>query len=121
MDGDWTWVRLSIGAFLTSPGAGILGLVGAALLTLVGVDRRLHGEAELARSARAAEQAQDREADARERWAQMYTFLWENRDDVGGRAVLSGIGALADLATTDTQIAMLEVLTVAVLHQAEEA
>ena len=72
-------VRLALGAFLTSPGAGILGLLGAAYLTYKGVDKRLSGDRDLAKDAREAEAQKDRESDARDRWQKFHDHLWENR------------------------------------------
>lgn len=57
----WETARLSIGAFLTSPGAGLIGLLGAAWLTFVGVGRRISGDRQLAQEARGAEREQDSE------------------------------------------------------------
>ncbi|PRY59482.1 hypothetical protein BCF74_10972 [Knoellia remsis] len=117
---DIETIRLSLGAFLTSPGAGVLGLIGAALLTYVGVDKRLRAERRLALDARAATRAQDSENDARERWQLLFTFLWDNQEDLGATSVLHGLGVLRELATTSQQLGMLEVLTLAVLEDAEE-
>lgn len=116
----WETARLSIGAFLTSPGVGILGVLGAAWLTLVGVGKRLDGEKELAAKARKAERKKEREADARERWQWFYARLWDNREDLPLDALLDGIRSLRELSTTRQQSAMLEVLVRYVQSEAEE-
>lgn len=117
---DCELIRLSIGAFLTSPGAGILGLIGAGLLAYVGVDKRLEGERKLALDARKDEHDKDIEADARERWQQMYAFLWDNREDLGDEVVLQGLESLGELSTTKQQAAMIRVFTLKILDDNQE-
>lgn len=102
-------VRLALGAFLTSPGAGILGLLGAAYLTYKGVDKRLTGDRGLAKDAREAEAQKDRESDARERWQKFHDHLWDNRAALPADAMILGVQSLAQLVETQEQSAMLEV------------
>lgn len=116
----WEIARLSVGAFLTSPGAGLIGLLGAAWLTFVGVGRRISGDRQLAQEARAAEREQDAEADARERWQWFFERLWDNRETLPADALLDGIKSLRELTTTKQQSAMLEVLVRYVQSEAEE-
>lgn len=116
----WETARLSVGAFLTSPGAGLIGLLGAAWLTFVGVGKRISGDRQLAQEARTAEREQDAESDARERWQWFYERLWDNRDTLPPDALLDGITSLRELTTTKQQSAMLEVLVRYVQSEAEE-
>lgn len=112
--------RLSVGAFLTSPGAGLLGLLGAAWLTFIGVGKRISGDRQLAQEARTAEREQEAETDARERWQWFYERLWDNRATLPPDALLDGIKSLRELTTTKQQSAMLEVLVRYVQSEAEE-
>ncbi|NUR79130.1 MAG: hypothetical protein HOQ21_01595 [Dermatophilaceae bacterium] len=116
----WDTARLGLGAFLTSPGAGLIGLLGAAWLTFVGVGKRIEGDKELARDARRDEHERQLEADARERWQWFYERLWENRSDLPADALLHGMRSLRALAATQEQSAMLEVLARYVQSEAEE-
>ncbi len=72
----WETARLGLGAFLTSPGAGLIGLLGAAWMAFVGVGKRLDGDRDIAREARRDEHEKAAEADARERWQWFYQRLW---------------------------------------------
>lgn len=120
--GDWVeTTRLSLGAFLTSPGAGILGLIGAGWLTLRGVDKRLAGDQRMAHEAREAEYRKDLEADARERWQLAYDWLWENRAELPADSLITGIKELRRLVETRQQSAMLEVFASSLEQEAEEA
>lgn len=110
---------LAVGAFLTSPGAGLLGVLGAAYLALVGVDRRLSGDRLLAQEAREAQWAKERGADARERWQRFHDHLWVYRAVLPPDAMIAGIESLADLVETQEQSAMLEVFATYLADQAE--
>src|SRR5690242_14897646 len=79
---SWELIRLSLGAFLTSPGAGLLGLIGGAWLTYKGVDKRIDADRAMAATAREADLQRELDADARDRWQRAYDHLWVHRSDL---------------------------------------
>ena len=75
---------------------------------------------DIAREARRDEHEKTAEADARERWQWFYQRLWDNREELPPDALLAGVESLRELATTQQQAAMLEVLVRYVQAEAEE-
>lgn len=102
----WLVARLSVGAFLTSPGAGILGLIGAGYLAYRGVQSRLDGDQEIADRQHKA----DLEQESRERWQWWYDHLWENREEYTLEGLTLGAQGLRSIAESPQQALMLDVL-----------
>lgn len=124
-------VRLSLGAFLTSPGFAGLAALGAALMAFRGVRRRVEVEWELAHEAQrhasaearaAAERNHEerRQAEALVRWWELTRWInvqldRENRDE---DLLMSLLIELETLVTTREQSIMLEFLTKRLLQEA---
>lgn len=117
----WESWRLAVGTFLTSPGAGVLGLLGSAYLAFKGANKRITADRELAATSRKEEHKRDLDSDARERWQSLYDHLWTNRDLLPAEALILGVQSLAELATTKQQNAMVEVFVAYLGGEAQEA
>lgn len=108
---DWSWwepARLAIGAFLTSSGFGGLAAFGAALLAFRGIRARI-----------GYDQSAAVEADARERWWQAYTHLWDNREKIADEDLLDVVASLEEVAETAQQTMMLDLLVAQVIAREE--
>lgn len=104
-------MRLAWGAWLSSPGAGILGALGAGWFAYRGIQRRIDGERSLAMDARTAE-AEVRAATGRhDRWQWYYEFLWTNRDELPPAALRAGVQSLLGAVETESQTWQLDALT----------
>lgn len=120
-DQPWEAWRLALGTFLSSPGAGVLGLLGAAWLAFIGANKRITADRELAVTSSTEEHQRDLDSDARERWQSFYDHLWTNRSLLPAEALILGVQSLAELATTKQQNAMVEVFVAYLGDEAQEA
>ncbi len=110
----WETLRLSLGAFLTSSGAGGVAAVVAAYWAYRGVQSRLAGDRQIAAEAALSEAAASRVADARQRWWEMALWIWNARQYLDPVETVVAVEALKRLVQTQEQSAMLEVLSRAI-------
>ena len=106
---NWELVRLSVGAFLTSAGAAAIAALVAAMLAYRGIVRRIEYDRKAATA-----------ADTRERWWQAYTHLWDHRAEIPTAALLNGVASLSDIAETEQQTVMLDLLLASTEDAVEE-
>jgi hypothetical protein len=111
LSAGWEFVRLSVGAFLTSPGFGGLAAVVGALAAVRVAMARLRGDYAMATQSQRRNQNAAREADARARWWDTLQWLWTNKEEVGEQAFLEGLQSLAAMVETRQQSVMLEIVT----------
>jgi hypothetical protein len=107
-------VRLSIGAWLVSPGAGVLaafGAVAAGWFAYLGVQRGLAADQARAEEARKAEAEVRATAERHARWQWYYEFLWANREQLPPAALKAGVQSLVGAVETESQTWQLDGLT----------